>query len=91
MQQFAKENAKMEMASEMMDDTISGALDDDEMEEETGDLVSQVLDEIGIDIGASAANAPTRARAGMAKAKQEEQSVQEDEDELISRLANLKS
>jgi hypothetical protein len=41
-QQFAKENAKMEMAQEMMGDTLDGALDDEDTEAETGELVSQV-------------------------------------------------
>jgi membrane-bound lytic murein transglycosylase B len=44
MQQFAKENAKMEMTQEMMADTIDGAMDDEDAEEETGDLVNQVGD-----------------------------------------------
>lgn len=42
MQQFAKENAKMEMAQEMMGDTLDSALDDEETEAETGELVNQV-------------------------------------------------
>jgi hypothetical protein len=41
-QQFAKENAKMEMAQEMMGDTLDGALDDEDTEAETGELVNQV-------------------------------------------------
>lgn len=32
----------MQMAGEMMDDALDGALDDDGVEEETGDLVDQV-------------------------------------------------
>ncbi len=32
----------MEMASEMMDDTLESALDGDEVEEETTELVDQV-------------------------------------------------
>lgn len=37
-----KENAKMDMTSEMVGDAIDDALDDDEVEEETNDMVSQV-------------------------------------------------
>lgn len=45
MQQFAMENQKMDMSSEMIDDAISDALDSDEMEGETDDVVSQVHSE----------------------------------------------
>jgi charged multivesicular body protein 2B len=36
----------------MISDSIDGALDDDELEDETDDLTNQVLDEIGIDVAA---------------------------------------
>ena len=42
MQQFAMENQKMDMSSEMIDDAISDALDSDETEGEADDVVSQV-------------------------------------------------
>jgi len=42
MQQFAQENARMEMAQEMMGDTLDSALDDEATEEDAGELVSQV-------------------------------------------------
>ena len=41
MQQFQRENAKMEMGQEMMDDTLDGVFDDDEVEGETDDLMNQ--------------------------------------------------
>ena len=40
--QFAKENGKMDMASEMMGDAVDDALDDGEVEDETDDLMNQV-------------------------------------------------
>ena len=42
MQQFAKENAKMDLGQEMMDDSLDSALDEDGAEEETDDLMNQV-------------------------------------------------
>ena len=42
MQAFQKENAKMEMGQEMMDDSLDGVFNDDETEEETTDLMNQV-------------------------------------------------
>lgn len=41
-QAFARENARMDMAQEMMGDTIDGALDGESAEEDAGELVSQV-------------------------------------------------
>ena len=50
MQQFQKENEKMQMTEEMMDDAMALALSDDEGAED--DVVNEVLAEIGIDINA---------------------------------------
>ena len=50
MQEFEMQNEKMEMVTEVMGDAIDDALEGDDEEEETEGLVSQVLDEIGIDI-----------------------------------------
>jgi charged multivesicular body protein 2A len=50
MQDFERQNERMEMVSEVMGDAIDDALEGDEEEEETEELVNQVLDEIGIDI-----------------------------------------
>lgn len=41
MQEFQKESAKMDMGQEMMDDTLDGVFDDDEVEGETDDLMNQ--------------------------------------------------
>lgn len=50
MMEFERQNEKMEMTTEVMGDAIDDALEGDEEEEETDELVSQVLDEIGIDL-----------------------------------------
>ena len=50
MMEFEKQNEKMEMMSEVMGDAIDDVLEGDEEETETDELVSQVLDEIGIDL-----------------------------------------
>ena len=46
----------------------------------------QVLDEIGIDVAASAAHAPSKKLA----AQQQQQQIEEDEEALTARLAQLK-
>jgi len=48
MREFEMQNEKMEMTSEMMGDAIDDAFEGEEEEEETSNLVNQVLDEIGI-------------------------------------------
>lgn len=42
MQQFAQENARMEMTQEMMGDTVDAALDDETTEDDANELVGQV-------------------------------------------------
>lgn len=49
MREFERQNMKMEQTSEMMGDAVDMTLSGEGEEEETEELVSQVLDEIGID------------------------------------------
>jgi charged multivesicular body protein 2B len=48
MMNFEKESSKMDTAGELMDDTMESLFDDDEAEEDA--VISQVLDEIGIEV-----------------------------------------
>ncbi|XP_073160268.1 charged multivesicular body protein 2b isoform X1 [Lepidochelys kempii] len=50
MQNFQKENMKMEMTEEMINDTLDDIFEGSDEEEESQDIVNQVLDEIGIEI-----------------------------------------
>ena len=50
MQEFSMANTKMEMTEEMMNDTLDDILADSDDEAEQDAVVSQVLDEIGIEI-----------------------------------------
>ena len=50
LQEFERESAKMDMAEEMMGDTLDDLLGGSDDEEEQDAIVSQVLDEIGIEI-----------------------------------------
>jgi hypothetical protein len=47
MQQFSKENARMEMTQEMMGDTLDSALDDETTEDDAAELVGQVRTGLG--------------------------------------------
>lgn len=48
MREFEMQNEKMEMTTETMGDAIDDAFEGNDEEEETENLVNQVLDEIGI-------------------------------------------
>ncbi|XP_069434896.1 charged multivesicular body protein 2b [Ovis canadensis] len=63
MQNFQKENMKMEMTEEMINDTLDDIFDASDDEEESQDIVNQVLDEIGIEISGKMAKAPSAARS----------------------------
>ena len=61
MQEFQKESAKMDMGQEMMDDTLDGVFDDDEVEGETDDLMNQASLPFSLDLRKSIVHQP---RAG---------------------------
>lgn len=85
MKEFSVANERMNMAGEMIDDAIDGALDDDLVEDETEELMGQVLDEIGIDLSAQMAAAPSGSRVTQGSAQRQQQAA-----ELDDRLAALK-
>ncbi|XP_062865913.1 charged multivesicular body protein 2b [Trichomycterus rosablanca] len=62
MQNFQRENAKMEMSEEMINDTLDEIFEDSGDEEDSQDIVNQVLDEIGIEITGKMAHAPSASR-----------------------------
>ncbi|KAG2444035.1 hypothetical protein HYH02_009233 [Chlamydomonas schloesseri] len=93
MREFERQNERMEMTSEMMGDAVDDALQDEGEEEETDNLVSQVLDEIGIGNMTELASAPVGTRvtekpqAAPAVAEAEGGGIDED---LQARLDNLR-
>ncbi|KAL9224228.1 hypothetical protein vseg_000288 [Gypsophila vaccaria] len=96
MQDFERQNERMELTSEVMGDAIDDAMEGDEEETETEELVSQVLDEIGIDINQELVNAPSSAVAAPSankKAAQAEATGNDEngiDDDLQARLDNLR-
>jgi len=69
---------------QMVGDALESAMDDVEDEEESDQIVNQVLDEIGINLNDSLVDAPGK--------KQEEAKIAENDadKELEARLNNLK-
>merc|ERR1719412_2174464 len=51
MQEFEKQSEIMDMKEEMMNDVMDDAMGDEDDEEETDAIVSQVLDELGLQMG----------------------------------------
>lgn len=82
--EFERENDIMDQRQEMMDDSIDDAMEDDEVESE--DIVNQVLDEIGIDLGQSIGAVPEGIQG-----QQERVAVAEGgDDDLEARLGALR-
>merc|ERR1719229_1923923 len=61
MQEFEKQSEIMDMQEEMMNDVMDDAMGDEDDEEETDAIVTQVLDELGLQLGdqLSGVNAPS--------------------------------
>ncbi|CAH1251276.1 CHMP2B [Branchiostoma lanceolatum] len=87
MQDFSRENAKMEMTDEMISDTLDDIFDESGDEEEQDAIVTQVLDEIGIEMSGKLAEAPA---AGRGKIGAAASNVPTD-DEIERQLAQLRT
>ncbi|KAG1945400.1 SNF7 family protein [Pimephales promelas] len=59
MQDFQKENFRMGMTEDMLNDTLDEIFDESGDEEECQDIVNQMLDEIGIEISGKMVRAPS--------------------------------
>merc|ERR1719495_2082717 len=90
MQEFDIANTKMGMTEEMMNDTLDDILAESGDEEEEDAIVSQVLDEIGIEISGKLNEAPSAAR-GKVGADTISKKNKEADDEIERMLAQLKS
>uniref|UniRef100_A0A8C4ND55 Charged multivesicular body protein 2Bb n=1 Tax=Eptatretus burgeri TaxID=7764 RepID=A0A8C4ND55_EPTBU len=65
MQAFERENTKLEMSEELVNDCMEEAFADSDEEGEADAIVSQVLDEIGIEVSDKMAKAPTPVRPSL--------------------------
>lgn len=95
-QEFAKENDMMDQKQEFMDDAIDDAMamDDDELAEDdqVDEILTKVLDEIGVDLNTSLKDTPNAINVEEAKvsSKIAEAVGGNDEDDLQARLDSLK-
>lgn len=79
MQDFQKENMKMGMTEDMINDTLDEIFEDSGDEEESQDIVSQVLDEIGIEITGKMAKAPAAGKSVPSAAASKKATISDDE------------
>ncbi|XP_023234029.1 charged multivesicular body protein 2b-like [Centruroides sculpturatus] len=87
MQDFEKESTKMGMAEEIVDDTLNGILDESGDEEEQEAIVTQVLDEIGIEISGKMSEAPSAHHSKLGESSKVNLPT---DDEIEKQLAKLK-
>ncbi|MEQ2246980.1 Charged multivesicular body protein 2b [Ilyodon furcidens] len=88
MQDFQKENMKMEMTEDMINDTLDDIFDESGDEEESQDIVNQVLDEIGIEISGKMVRAPAAGKSVPGAAASSKQATISD-DEIERQLRAL--
>ncbi|XP_071539558.1 charged multivesicular body protein 2b [Panulirus ornatus] len=88
MRDFEQASAKLDMSEEVMNDALDDILNESGDEEESDAIVNQVLDEIGIEIGAKVAGAPEARRDALGETSRS--NVMSDK-ELEESLAKLKA
>lgn len=90
MQEFEKQSEIMDMKEEMINDTIDDAMGDDEDEEEGEAIVSQILDELGLDLSDKLKELPSTGGTLAAGASADKQPLADVDADLQARLENLR-
>jgi len=88
LQEFERESAKMDMAEDMMGDTLDDLLGGSDDEEEQDAIVSQVLDEIGIEITGKLSSLPG---TGSSLPQASKSKMSDEDKEIEDMLAKLKA
>jgi len=91
LQDFERESAKMDMTEEMMGDTLDDLLGESGDEEEQDAIVSQVLDEIGIEITGKMAGLPSTGSKLPSQAQAGSSKMSDEDKEIEAMLAKLKA
>ncbi|KAI8839925.1 Snf7-domain-containing protein [Chytridium lagenaria] len=90
MMDFEKESEMMDMKEEMMNDAIDDVMEEEADEDEENAIVNQVLDEIGISLNQSLADAPTTKIGQKAVAESSDGLMMADDADLQARLESLR-
>ncbi|KAJ8013007.1 hypothetical protein DPEC_G00048820 [Dallia pectoralis] len=79
MQDFQKENMKMGMTEDMINNTLDEIFDESGDEEESQEIVNQVLDEIGIEISGKMVRAPAAGKCIPTASPKRKTQISDDE------------
>jgi len=91
LQEFEKQSEIMDMKEDMMNDAMDDALGEDDDEEESDAVVSQILDELGLQLKDQLAGLPQASGGLSTGSKQPAAAVAADADaDLQARLDNLR-
>ncbi|KAI9317916.1 Snf7-domain-containing protein [Dichotomocladium elegans] len=94
MMEFEKESEVMDMKEEMMSDAIDDAVEEDDDEIESEEIVNKVLDEIGINLSEELVDAPIGLKQPASAVKNERvaqaEGLSADDAALEARLNNLR-
>ncbi|XP_064489813.1 charged multivesicular body protein 2a-like [Ornithodoros turicata] len=90
MQEFEKQSEIMDMKEEMMNEAIDDAMGDDEDEEESDAVVTQVLDELGLQLADKLTDLPETAGSIAAQKGKTAAAVADADADLQARLENLR-
>jgi len=93
MMEFERQTEIMDMKEDMMNEAIDDAMGDENDEEETDAIVTQVLDELGIQMSDQLANLPlagSTVASGTKQAAQPQAVLSDADADLQARLENLR-
>lgn len=88
---FQRENERMEVKAEMMDDMLASAFDGDEIEEEADQVTNQVLAELGVELDGQLVglDAPSKKPEGEQMTAEEQEALDDVLPDLKARLNAL--
>lgn len=91
MSEFQRENERINVKGEMMDDMLASAFDGDEIEEEADNLTNQVLAELGVELDSQLVglNAPSKNPNGNELSTAEQDALDDILPDLKARLNAL--
>ncbi|GJQ72088.1 hypothetical protein Trydic_g3185 [Trypoxylus dichotomus] len=85
---FGQASMKMDMTEEMINDSLDDILNESGDEEESDNIVTQVLDEIGIEISGKVSEAPAPEKGKLGEASKSKQLT---DDDILEQLSKLRS
>ncbi|KRT79236.1 hypothetical protein AMK59_7505 [Oryctes borbonicus] len=85
---FGKASMKMDMTEEMINDSLDDILNESGDEQESDNIVTQVLDEIGIEVSGKVSEAPAPDKGKLGESSKSKQLT---DDDILEQLSKLRS